>query len=316
MTISESTKHWKINSEADFQSLMSAIDETLRNQGIPIPSRQLHALLKAATLTGQFHFGTQIPDVAKADDYSGDSLSMRVMNWMSAKYGERLKVDFNLGAVPIRLSGDSWLLHIPTIVGQVRIVCDPNLSTAYPRLSSANLSGEVATINLFQLVQGLSQTYAAGIDEKDARRLLDRFCVAQKEFGYIEAVCVSSELISIARTDLIEAATFAVEDPPSLGLSRWHALQGAEKSLKALIESRHQPFPKVHDLKKLAEIALPLGLTNIEPATICAAQCTADVRYDQKGSTIDQAINAHDAALSIAGKAASAMLLIFSDHSL
>lgn len=297
-----------IKTEAEFQSFMLTIDEKLKDENAPIPSRELLALREAAMMTGQSLRGAPLPNRPEAGNYCGDNLSLRVFEWMKATYGKRLAMSFNIGEIPIRLGGEVWRLSIPLMYGQVRVLCDPDLERQYPQISSRTDPTSVATINLLRLVDALTTQFASRLAHEDMLHLTTRFQTAYAAFSAVDHAGTNSELMRISRTDLVQAAKFATDHPPQLGLSRWAALQGAEKAIKAYISHTGTSFPTIHNLQQLMNTAVPLGLPIVPANTIGTVQCTASVRYDQSQSTIEQVIAAHSAALLIAHNAAAAML--------
>jgi HEPN domain-containing protein len=64
-----------------------------------------------------------------------------------------------------------------------------------------------------------------------------------------------------AQHDLAAAKRLAQGNDPVLDVAIYHCQQAAEKALKGLLVYRNIPFEKIHDLKVLIGLALPVAPT-------------------------------------------------------
>jgi HEPN domain-containing protein len=58
---------------------------------------------------------------------------------------------------------------------------------------------------------------------------------------------------TLATSDLRVARVAVALDPPEWRIACFHAQQAGEKALKALLEARHRPVPRSHDLTLLLQ---------------------------------------------------------------
>jgi len=288
--------------EREFQRFMEQIDAQLRRRGVPVRARQLQAVGEASKLVNaRLIMGPALPPGASEQDRQGYEFAARVMDWMEARYGDKLKVDMSIGAAPLILRDDAWLMRLPYIVGSVAVVYDCNLSTNYPDMSGPAMPRGRATLNVLTLIEGLSSDLARGLSLQEIHEIAKCFGPSMTTFSLLDEVKVGKPLISAAQFDLRRAAEICVCDAHQLGFSRWHSLQAAEKVIKAYIESRGTSFPHNHDLAGLASIAEKNGASPIPSELLKQAQCPASVRYEPEKSTISETVAAHRAAVEICG---------------
>ena len=106
-------------------------------------------------------------------------------------------------------------------------------------------------------------------------------------------------------SDLASSVDDVLRIPPDYGGSRWHSLQAIEKFLKALLAFKGIAYPKGsqgHDIRKLSDLAS--AFVQAEKSLLDAVMCTAGVRYNEVPSTLQDAHNAHRAAILICHKIA------------
>ena len=107
-----------------------------------------------------------------------------------------------------------------------------------------------------------------------------------------------------AWTDLEASVDCILRRPPEYGVSRWNSLQAVEKFLKTYLQEKRRPFPKSHDLHKLAALANDVGYGGLVPAMSNAVQCGAGVRYGGEPSSRERAVLAHKMAVMLCWKIA------------
>jgi hypothetical protein len=72
-----------------------------------------------------------------------------------------------------------------------------------------------------------------------------------------------------------------------------------EKVLKGFIEQRGKTFENIHNLAKLAGVAVSAGLPPPDAGLLARIQCKADVRYSAAAVGKAEALQAHYAALVV-----------------
>jgi hypothetical protein len=108
-----------------------------------------------------------------------------------------------------------------------------------------------------------------------------------------------STFVTQAKADIKVTLSHLFSSPPNYGLSKWSSLQAVEKFIKAYIERRGNTPPFSHDLARLATDAELLGLPTVPRTDLAKIQCSADVRYGQIPVGLNEAVEAHQTAISV-----------------
>jgi hypothetical protein len=114
-----------ISSEEEFQALMEDVDREMIAEAVGIPARPIVAGCK---ITGRYDvaldaFPPAGPIISGV--FTAEQISKRIYDWMNKRYGDRLKVPFQIGRVAITLRGSLYTIRCPVIFGSVRFVCEP-----------------------------------------------------------------------------------------------------------------------------------------------------------------------------------------------
>ena len=88
-----------------------------------------------------------------------------------------------------------------------------------------------------------------------------------------------------------------VEEGPNYDAVCFHSQQCAEKYLKAFLQERGVPFPKVHDLEVILELIVPLDFDfeGIRDALLLLNDYAVDIRYPGEMATYEEAREAVEA---------------------
>ena len=93
-----------INDKLQLDRLMEEIDNQLREDGVPIEARPLMAGLM---ISRRFNCS-----------FSLDSpLGIHINIWFNDRYGDRLKIDLNLGDTVVLIKGDPYKVRFPIAIG-------------------------------------------------------------------------------------------------------------------------------------------------------------------------------------------------------
>ena len=291
----------EIQSEADFEQLMLEIDAEMQAEKVPIIGRELAAMRKVAVLLEQNVPLAPIQSPPIPGRYVGHSLAAHVKRWIEARYGDRLKHDFSYGYSASIIRGDIWLLRIPIVYGNFKIVCERDLSKEFPNwiVNKPGQPRQEMVINLLKTVKDLPQGLASMITDEELRLVLNHFLVNYDCHRLLESFLAKDALAVAARNDLTSSAKRAVAGATEHGMSRWDSLQAAEKFLKLFIEKTSGSFPHTHNLTKLAEIASKSGLPPPPASALQMVQCDAGIRYEQRAHSLAELANAHQGAAAI-----------------
>lgn len=291
--------------EAEFESLMIEVDRRLQEQQIAIPGRQLVARAEISKILASQLSSVGTKGLSPGARYEGDDLVIRVDEWISNRYGERLLVDFSRGRAAVLLRGAVWFFKLPWLVGQWRLIASQTVPSDKPELSAYRgdqppppKPPPVHNVveSLVDLPDGLKQD----LTDAELRHLLFVFETGLSCFDGLRAV-QQSPYIREAIADHL-AAVDHLSGPVSTahpGLSKWASQQAVEKTYKALLTARGTPFPPTHVIKKLSKLAVQAGLQPADPDLIAEVECKPSVRYGETKVTVDEAISAHHAALDL-----------------
>lgn len=282
------------SNEQEFDALMREVDQELAQRGVARHQRPFHAgneLSRRFSLT----LNALPPDREPREGvFTGDDLVIRVHRWYEERYAEGLSQDLASRRIAVGIRDDIWLMKIPIAYGQPRITTDPNASS----------SGQI--LNVLVTVEGLGGGLRDDLSERERDDLKDRFVSGLKFFSNVGPY-ENMALVDAALRDLATSVDCLTQQPPHFGQARWSSLQVVEKLLKAYVDSRGGTFPHSHDLEELATLAEGHGLAAVDRSKLQKVQCEADVRYEARGASRGDALDAHRLALEIGGDVLVAM---------
>lgn len=300
-----SGKHF--SSRDEFERFMQAIDAQMRAESIPIEGREL----KAASLASQ-QLGINLPIAPLPDRkamegvYIGADLTLHLREWIQARYGKKLNMDWGPGTVPVLIDGDLYGMSLPLIFGGVRVVANPGTHGKYPGRNSGAQPTPVC--NVLDCIDGLTTVLSGSLSKDILELLVKLFCTAHENLGWIKSV-PPGEMIDAAQADLASASQRILGTPAHYGLSRWSSLQAAEKFNKVYISTKGGNFDKTHDLIVLNNAACNHGFKGISSEFLYKITCSAAVRYEGS-STLYEAFDAYWAALEACGLIAREIALL------
>ncbi len=267
--------------------LISAVDTELNMEQIPISSRPLHALRRLAQrLQIPLHF------------HQNDDVAQYILTWFDKKYGNRLKSVGPLGEVAILIRNDPYRMVIPLLYGQARLIADPQ-----PKDKPVCVSRDSVKINVFDCIKDFTLTYAKDLSAIERKELILFLKWGLESFQVIHEV-KDTYYVTEAIGDLRSAVDHLFTNPLQCGLSKWSSLQASEKLIKAYIIHKGGKVQYHHVLDKHLKNAYILGLEKLNQDNVDIVQCDAGVRYGQKGISVQEAIEAHQASLHICASVA------------
>jgi hypothetical protein len=277
-------------SDSDLHTALVEIDNQLRASDSKLFGRELRGW---QLFCQKFHLAMAM----------SDPLAARIFDWFTTQYGDRLKGDLDFGKTVAEIRHDFYSLRLPRLYGSVILHCDPTLPRHYfgPELSVN--SGGVST-NLFDYLQGVTPDFIKALTDKECIDLLEvysRGVVGYSRMGDAQGAPYSKEALD----DLQQSATQLTDQNPNYGFSRWASLQAVEKVLKGFIEQRGKRFENIHNLAKLAAVAVSVGLPSPDARLLAKIQCKADVRYSAGTVSKTEALQARYAALAVCADVAA-----------
>lgn len=289
-------EHFSIKTEAEFQQLMESVDAGLRRENRAIAARPMLAWLRVSS---RFDLGLSLPAPEREPregSYAGDDLTIRCLRWFDQRYGHRLKID-PTWKMAIMLRGDVYRMRLPSVYGSVRAICSPR-DFGCTRSNILGSQAEPPTVNILDLIDGLTEEYAKKLSDEELASILRCFQLGLTARNEIESVR-EINLVAEAIGDLQACVAHLFSDPAQYGLSKWASLEATEKIIKAFIGLKKGKFDKNHYLDKQATMAESLGLRAIPRVLLAKIQCSAGVRYGNPRVSLPEAVEAHHTALDV-----------------
>ena len=264
--------------DRQFSALMVEVNEWLQDKEVPIFARSLQA----------------VPVVCRKGGFSlilGEPLAERITVWFDAQYGERMKSDLSLGYGPVVIRGDLYKMRSPWLISGGRIVCTAD---------QVEQVGAVPIVNVRDFIDGLTDQRANELTVSELQALRQEFIQRQTLFldlRYLQ----NDDAFKIAQGDLKSAVDFLFQEKPQVGEARWACLQAVEKFIKEWIRKHGATFRRGRDnghiLAALYNQASSLGLAGVSDVDLAMVQCDTGVRYGEISVTIEEVVNAFNAAL-------------------
>jgi hypothetical protein len=282
---------------SEFELLMEQIDQILKDNGIPIPSRPLRAVRDVSIRLKTEIIVAPEPVPPIPGRYDRLTLAAHINSWYQTRYGDRLKIHFGPGSVALLIRGDPWKMVLPRILGSVNCNCDPDLEKdrKAPRIMR---SPQRLNYNVLCCIEDFPAGLASSLTENERLEILQFFVKAHESLQSIETIS-DKPYVGEAIADLQSASASILARPPQYGLSKWSSLQFVEKLLKSFLELKKAPIPKHHNVEKIAQFAKAYGLALSDAALLASVQCTAGVRYGEVQVTLDEAVSAHHVSLDL-----------------
>jgi hypothetical protein len=279
----------------EFERAITDIDAKLSARDVPIHARSLHALLEVARRLG-IHEIVAVPTSVDPEDFSASALAGQVHRWYEQRYGNRLKKHPGPGAILVKIKGEAWEMRIPLLMGAAWFVCDP-LTLGQPRKRAAT-EGKPVIYNVLDAVANITPALASSLSDAELRELGDNFVAGLGVFGALVRES-GSPLVFEACADL-ETSVRMFIDRQNYRQSKWASLQFTEKLMKSHLKNAGTPFKRNHDLAELNRKVASLGYSAAQ-ADLEAIQCPGGARYGEVAVSKDSSLQAHQAALRVAG---------------
>jgi hypothetical protein len=283
-------------SDEEFDTVMTEIDAAIIQRGKKIPGREL---------AGWVEFCTRYR-VSISNEHP---TALRIFNWFTRMYGDRLNVDWDFGRSVALVKGEVCKIQGIRFYGPMVVAC----STAVlgDVLQMAIQGGVIQITNLLEgVVQGLTPELARRLSPEECHGILTAYGQMFLTFSRLESALGAKHgtsdapYITKAMHDLVGSTESLLTAPPNYGQSKWASLQAAEKTVKSCILEKGASHKKSHSLADLCADAVVVGVPLVDPALIARIECSPAVRYDSTLVGKDEAIAAHYAALTVCGELA------------
>lgn len=282
--------------------MMEEVDSFLRESEIPIHARPIKGWFE---ITKALNLGLKLfprEDRLAVDDvYTGDDLTIRIFSWFDERYGNKLAVRAGPGRGVIMVRGDFWEIQFPEIYGTVEFFIsadkrssDPEEDLKLKRVPRCNIMDEITDFPVGQ---------ARALRSDELRVIASSFITLYESMEALYRI-KKLPMVREALSDIDSSVHHFLSNPPHYGLSKYSSLQALEKSFKTFLVVKNVPFPKIHRLNDLSELAKENGLFDVQKIWIDKVQCSAGVRYGDEGVTKNEAYEAYQLSVILSGKIA------------
>lgn len=286
-----------INSEEEFVSLIEDIDREMVVEQIPITARPFTAGIKITSRYDVILNAIPPDRPPKCNCFDALEISIRIHNWMQDRYGEKLKVSFQIGKVVLPLRGDLYLINCPVIYGKIIFVCEPQTFGQKREKIGINAS---PIVNILDSINNLTPALAESLNAEEVIKISVAFVLGMGAYTALEAI-KDIEFIREVIGDFDASVAHLLTPNPQAGLSKWASLQVVEKLYKAYISQKGEFIIRTHSLQKLCKHAEQLGLPSPPQDYIDFVQCPAGVRYGEISVSLEESLKAHLVSLEICG---------------
>lgn len=260
--------------DRQFSAFMEEVNVCLKKEEVPIFARPLQAF----------------PIICKRGGFSlslAEPLAERIKVWFDSQYGERIKVDMSLGYGPVVIQGDLYKMRSPWLITGGQIVCTTD---------KVKQVGAVPIVNVLEFIDGLTDQRANALTASELQSLQQEFIQCQTLFVDLRYV-QNDDAFKIALGNIKGAVDFLFQEKPQTNEARWACLQAVEKFLKGWISKNGGTFSNIHILARLNDLATNLGLIKVSDVDLALVQCSPGVRYGEIPVTIEEVVDAFNAAL-------------------
>src|SRR6266508_3414272 len=257
--------HWRdLEDPGAFSAYMESLDARLRDQGVDIPARPLHAM---GLVSGEL----------KISFTMNSSVYKRVNGWFEALYCERLNMDFSIVRMLVLIRGDPYFARFPVAFGR-------------------------AKLNLLQVIEGTTPAALTALPGLDLQALLE--LVKNGFDAFMALVHVPRPVIADANSAVAQVMSRSPSPGLSKWASQQMVekmLNGYVERKGGDAKRARRGGTHPHDLVPRIAEALRCGLAAPDPADVKRVECTAHVRYpdndEGRAVTVANAVEANQAAV-------------------
>lgn len=244
-----------------FNAYMASVDARLRDQGVDIPSRPLHA---CGLISQECHVSFTM----------NSDIFTRINGWFEARYGERLLIDMNIGRMLVHINEDPFVVTYPVIYGTWRVE---------PLKWIERVTDELLITLPADVVEDLATAIIRGYAAFSAIR--------SKLPEPLTADLDAAPGYALQRPAAPGLSKWASQQAVEKTVSAFISRKGGNPRSK----------PKggaLHDLFHLDQLARKVGLPPCEERLLHAVNCSPNVRYpDREKTSLVDAVLANQASV-------------------
>ncbi len=253
---------WRdLESPAAFNAYMESVDARLRDQGVDIPARPLHA---CGLISQECHVSFTM----------SSDIFIRIHGWFESRYGDRLLIDMNVGRMLVHINGDPFLVSYPVIYGTVKV--EP-----------------------LKWIEKVTDGLLTSLPSDAVEDLLTAIMRGYQAFNEIRSKLppsITADLDAAPRYVLQRPAA-----PGLSKWASQQAAEKTLSAFISRMGGNPRSRPKggaLHDLFHLDELARKVGLPPCEERLVRAVNCGPNVRYpDREQTSLVAAVLANQASV-------------------
>lgn len=295
----------------EFEVYMVEMDHHFANIGLAVTARSLAGMTEAGMDQGATSVRLPKAERPTPGNYEGENLLLHAEEWFRLRYPAQATVDLSLGSTVVILHGQVWEYRVPYGGwGQLlhtgnELTSPATVQTAkgYPNIPpNEPIRSSLPGVNLMQGLVGFPGHLAESLDDPQRVLVVQAYCRAQLAFFWLTRARYH-KFIREALGDCASSVEHLLRNPPAVGISKWESLQLVEKVFKSYLHHSRKEFPTSgrdgHSLSVLAALVAQAGGPTTPPADLTRVQCSAGVRYEASGLTIQDGVDSHYAALEV-----------------
>lgn len=258
----------------DLNAIFEEIDQNLIAKSIPIPHRFTEALGDLSII-----FNTEIPISTKNkenDESLGYFLSSCLDNWYSAKYGDKRKLNIDIGFFYILIKNDLWRYRVPNFFGECNFFIERDLSD----------KGGKNETNILRMCNEMTQFYINSLNEEEVLKIFDLYKIALEVFPIFRSWS-KLKFFQAINADLNNVSIQLKSDFPHYGQALFSYQQVGEKILKSWLIQAGLTQEELkrkygHHIDKLVKKFNELYENNIEFSLLEGLKNDQNFRYSQE----------------------------------
>lgn len=247
-----------------FAKYMESVDARLRDEGVDIPSRPIHAM---GLISGELKISFAL----------GSEVERRINGWFEARYADRLKIDFTLGRMLVLVDGDVYVARFPVVFG-------------------------TAKLNLLQVVEGVTPATLTALAPADVQCLVqlakdgfEAFVALADLPPALLADGHSSITQAMARPPNLGMSRWSSQQLVEKVLNAFVERKGGD------VKRARKGGTHAHDFAPLVAEAQRCGLAPPDATLLKRVECTANIRYSEREEgravTLVDAVEANQASV-------------------
>lgn len=263
-----------MNKQLDLNELIKMIDVKLSRKEIPIREREDYCRKNLS-----LKFNTPLPLVVKREDREkslGHFISYAIGDWYSHMYGEKRRVNIDLGSVFLLLNGDIYTCRVPNYYGQVNFFFNTDLKD----------TGERSELNVLAMIRGLTPALAKSFTDVEFSHVYDSFHQGREALEIINHWnSYELPMIRAAISDLVMVESHLNSNSPHLLQAKWCYNQFIEKIIKGWLSkagsTKKELFNLSHNLSSGGEEFNKHYKSQVDIEKLKCIQGNPSMRYDE-----------------------------------